>query len=211
MEETHTLGSGFTIRNFPTYKIPSDEDPDGFFLYISPDAEKRSNEIIQSIKTSRGEIISCCVDIDNLLGKSISRFFLKDDPKKQEIFHELILDTTELSFAQKRNILKLIMEKYPEEFGPFSDKKRQHEFFEIVNYIIKIRNALAHGEIIVDYNEDKVFLQYYDKSKNKKQEIELSPEFFKKVKSDISQLVWSFWSGISDASTILSDVLEDNS
>jgi hypothetical protein len=203
--EDHVYGSGFKIRNYPTIEVPSDDDPEGYFEYITPEAEHRGKLIFEQIKTLRGEAISSCVDIDNMLGQSISRFFFKNDPEKREIFHELILDTTELSFAQKRNILQLIMDKYPNEFGPFSDKRRKQEFFEIVNSIIKTRNALAHGVIIFDYVDNKVFLHYYDKSKNKTQEDELSPEFFKNIKSKINQLVWDFCSGIQSGGIILSD------
>jgi hypothetical protein len=202
--EDHVHGSGFKIRNFPTIEIPDGDEPDGYGEYISPEAEYRGKQIFEYIKLHRGEIISSCVDIDNFLAESISRFFLKDNPEKREIFHELILDTTELSFAQKRNILQLIMEKYPHEFGPFSDNRLRQEFFETVNSIIKTRNALAHGEIVFDYSEDKAYLRYYDKSKNRKQEIELSQEYFEEVKSKISSLVWKFVSGISSGKIELS-------
>lgn len=208
--EDHVYGSGFKIRNYPTIEVPSDDPPDNFFEYISPEAEHRGKLIFEKIKTLRGEAISSCIDVDNMLGESISRFFFKNDPEKREIFQELILDTAELSFAQKRNILQLIMEKYPNEFGPFSDKKRKQEFFEIVNSVIKTRNALAHGVVIFDYGDDKVFLQYYDKSKNKKQEDELSPEYFASIKDRINRLVWKFCSGIQCGEVIPSDTCQND-
>lgn len=191
-ELSHIVGSGIKIVNFPAREIHESYDPDYSYLELTPEAEIRSDEIIEYIKKGRGEFISGCVDIEHLLGESISQFFLKDNPKKQEIFHELILDTTFLSFSQKKNILRLIMKKYPDEFKKNTEEERK-DFFKKLDNLIKKRNAFAHGEIIIDLNANTVILQYYDSINNKKDKFEISPDFFNEIQQEINSLViWHY-------------------
>lgn len=198
-----TIGSGFETINIPVIKTPNSDEFEGYSYAIPPETNEKVMKIIENIKIYRGEVISGCVDIDHLLGESISRFFLKNNPEKREIFHELIIDTTFFSISQKKNILQLIMEKHPEEFRAFSPKERQ-KFFVDLNYIIKIRNALAHGDVKIDYNADRVFLQYYNSQKNRIEDVDLDQDFFDGVRNKISTLVSNFLNGVSlDPSTVL--------
>jgi hypothetical protein len=198
------IGSGFEVTNYPTDEISDPGEPDYVYEDITPEAKAEVNKIIEKIKIRRGEVISACVDIDTLLGKSISLFFLSKNPEKRKIFHDLILDTTAISIFKKKEILELIMIKHPEEFSGFSPKQRQ-KFFEDLNYVIKMRNALAHGDVIIDYFEKKEVLKYYNSKSNKKDEVVLSSDFFEKLREKITNLVLNFWSGIAYVPLIVTD------
>jgi hypothetical protein len=171
----------------------------GIYEEMTDEALRVSKSIADQTKPLRGEIITICVDIDYCLVEAISRFFLEKDHEKRQILQDLILDTTFLTLAQKKNILKLIMEKYPERFGPFSDKKVRSEFFENLETIIRFRNALAHGRIIIDYEQKIVTLRYYNSNKNETVDTEINPEFFKKLHGQISTAILDFYNGICDS------------
>ena len=68
-----------------------------------------------------------------------------------------------------------------------------------------MRNALAHGDIIIDYEGNKVILRYYNSQANKKEDVILSPDFFKTLHTKISTLVLNFWSGVANAPIILTN------
>jgi hypothetical protein len=189
----HVMGTGFTIINFPAEEITNPDYPENTYLSPTQEAKKRIDEKIEYIKNGRGEIISGCYDLEHELGQFISDFFLKDNPKKQEIFHELILDTTFLSFAQKKNIARLIVKKYPDVISSnFSEEGRKKIFTELEN-VIKKRNALAHGDVVIDLNNDISTIQYYDSNKNQKSKFEITPEFFRESRTQIGGLALTFW------------------
>ncbi len=177
----HLVGSGFKITNYPAVEIYKDGQ---VYEEMTPEAREKANEIIEDVKKKRGEVISRCVDIEKLLGESISRFFFENNKEKREIFHEQILDTTLLSFGQKKNLLQRITKKYPDEFKSLSEETRKN-FFNELNHIIKMRDALAHGEITIDFPVKEVTLQFYDSIRNEKANIILDPDFFPNMRNKI--------------------------
>jgi|SRR5208337_4146702 len=192
-------GSGFKVINYPTIENKESEDPEEWYLDVTPEAEIEIAKILNIIKRDRGEIISRCVDVDNLLGRDISDFFLKDDPQKREIFHELIIDTTILTFSQKKRIFKTIVEKYSDKDGLSSEDlmnsgERKRKLFEDLNHIIKIRNALAHGNITLDFESGTATLQYFDSNKNEKTETIITPQFFEDLRLKLNNVVFQLWS-----------------
>jgi hypothetical protein len=108
------------------------------------------------------------------------------------MLHDFILDTTIFSFIQKKKVLQRIMEKYPKKFDSFTNKSRQ-EMFDNLNYLIKMRNAFAHGSAIIDFQVDKTVLRYYDSTTNQQTELIVTPEFFlglqKKVLDSVMNLM----------------------
>ncbi|MFA6363888.1 hypothetical protein [Methanoregula sp.] len=180
-------GGGYEIINYPTCEI-KDDDNNTSFLHITPEAWQNANVIITSIRQNRGKFISGCVDVENYLGQAISYFFFKEDPTNREMLHNFILDTTVFSFSQKRKVLQRIMETYPERFESFSNQSRQ-EMFDKINYLIKTRNIFAHGEMIIDFKEDKAYLRYYDSMTNQKAEIIVSMELFESLKKKTEAVI----------------------
>jgi hypothetical protein len=187
-----SIGSGFVTINISVIKIPNSEGIEGYSYRIPPGLQEKIDNKKEYIKMHRGEVISRCVDIDHLLGESISQFFLKDNAEKREIFHKLILDAPDFSISKKRNIFKSIMKNHPDEFKTFSPKEQQ-KFFKELDYVIRMRNALAHGDVIYDYNADKVFLQYCHSQQKK--EVVLDQDFFDELRNKISTLVSNFLTG----------------
>ena len=197
LRNMRSIGSGFEVTNYPTIEQQSNDPDIGIYDDIDPDAYNHILEIVKTVRSYRGEIISTSVDIEYLLSESISRFFLEDTPEKRDIFHELLLDTTYLTFAQKKNLLKSIMDKYPQKFGDFSDTKRRKAFFENIENIIKWRNALAHGRIIIDYNSKIVTILAYNSNKHTEESLEINSKVFLTLRRNIVTALLEFVSGIS--------------
>ncbi|MFA4849455.1 MAG: hypothetical protein WC626_06980 [Methanoregula sp.] len=184
----HELGSGITVNNFPAEEYPSAFNPDQSLIRPTSESKQKNEDKIAYIQKGRGRIISACYDLEYVLGLLISDYFLRDNPQKQAIFHELILDTTFLTFAQKKNIARLIIKNSSEEtIGKFSEEERKN-LFNNLEYVIKMRNALAHGQIIIDLNNDTAFFQYYDSNKNKINKFDITPEFLSRMPSSIEGL-----------------------
>ncbi len=154
--------------------------------------------MVEKIKIQRGEIISICTDIDYLLVEGISNFFLEKDSDKRQILQSLILNTTFLTFGQRKNIFKLITERYSQNFGRFSIKAERNKFFKNLEEIIRYRNALAHGHIIINYNDNVITLEYYNSNKNELETTEIDPAFFQLLHNKLSQTILEFYSGIYD-------------
>lgn len=81
------------------------------------------------------------------------------------------------------------MEKYPNEFGEFSDVDKRKKLFQDLDQIIKLRNALAHGRIVIDCASNIVTLNYYDSNKNKQNEMGLPAAYFDAMNKKISFLL----------------------
>ncbi|WP_321507081.1 hypothetical protein [uncultured Methanoregula sp.] len=181
------LGTGIEIINYPTVKVKA---PDGVTEdQISDEGRSFLDERGRFLKIHRGDFISGCTEIDNTLSEAISSFFFKDntDINKREQFHDFIIDTPIFSFIQKKKVLQSIMEKYPTDFPSFTGKSRQ-EMFNQINYIIKMRNAFAHGTLIINYGEKMEALSYFDSQTNTRVEQTLTEEFFNELYKKLEDL-----------------------
>jgi|SRR5208337_499342 len=187
MTERDILGSGIKFINYPTIPVRAS---DGVIEEgLTDEALAYLNERSFFLRTHRGNFISGCTGIDNTLSETISSFFFKDNTEldKRTQFHDLVIDTPIFSFIQRKKVLQSIMENYPEEFPAFSGKSRQ-EMFEEINYIIKMRNAFAHGTLIINYSERTESLSYFDSQSNRRKEQQLTKEFFIDLYTKIQNL-----------------------
>jgi hypothetical protein len=179
-------GSGFEILNYPEHEELSEDGSS--FKHITPEAQKRAKEVITLIRENRCKFISGCVDVEKYLGEAIAKFFFEDEIAKREMFHLFVLDTTLFSFSQKRKLLQRIMENNQDKFESLTSKSRQ-EMFDNINDLIKIRNAFAHGETIIDFKTEHGYIRYFDSITNQKAELILSPDFFKQLDTRVSKAI----------------------
>ena len=178
------LGTGTTV-NFPKREELSNLGK----INLQLPTEECNEEIERKrkfIESKRGEFISACYDLEHNLSQFISEFLFEDNIRKKEIFHELLLDTTIVTFGQKKNIARHLMKKFSDETtGGSISEANQVQLFKKVEEIIKVRNALAHGEVIIDYNNDKAVVKYYDSNKNTKVKIELNETVFSEIDTKV--------------------------
>jgi hypothetical protein len=179
MKKIRYLGKGFEVINFPEDDIKLYDPDEGEISYswISNATEREVERLTESVSQQRGRFIAGCTDIDRLLSDAISQFFFETDEEKRKLFHILILDADILDFKQKEKIFQSIITEFPEKFYFKSNEERQI-FIETIDYLIKKRNAFAHGNIAIDFKSKSAELRYYDRSKNKNQSIQLSEYFF---------------------------------
>ncbi len=180
MVKIQYLGSGIEVINYPEEEITLDDDPKRTVVWITSKAETVVNRKATLIKERRGQFISECIDIENLLGKAISNFFFETDSEKRELFHIFLLDTITISFKQKENLLRLIMEKHPEKFTLISPTQRQ-EMITKINDLIKKRNAFAHGKIVIDFEAKETALIFYNNRDDKIEKLPLTEQLFSEL------------------------------
>jgi len=186
MNKMQTLGSGIEIVNYKTKKLRINDDE---YEEITDDDWSYAEEESDILRKVRGSFISGCSEIDNALGEAISWFFFRDntDNDKRTQFHDFILDTPIFSFIQRKKVLQLIMEKYPKDFPAFTGKQRQ-EMFDKINNLIKLRNAFAHGTFVINCNERKDSLVYYNSLKNQREDLVIDKDHTDQWDDEISDL-----------------------
>ena len=188
MERMQLLGTGIEILNYPTEIV---QMPDGVSeSQITEEAYSIVKERMNFLRMQRGKFISGCTEIDNSLSEAISSFFFKtnSDPMKREQFHNFIVDTPIFSFNHRKKVLQKIMETNPDDFPLFSRSARQEMFDQII-HLIKIRNAFAHGMIIINFRDQRESLSYYDSSSNRITELHLTTELFSQLYKTTDELV----------------------
>lgn len=127
-------------------------------LKISRDEYKKLTLMYDNSKNARGQILDKCIDIENSINIIIQYFFTKSS-KNEEFYllKEYILDSEAFTFIQKKKVLEKILEKLD-----FLDKKKVKKIIQTLMNIIKDRNKLAHGLILIDYEEMKTQVRYYE-------------------------------------------------
>jgi hypothetical protein len=160
---SYVLNNGYVIFNYP-----KDENH-----HILPEAQQTIDGIVKDMTKIRNDTITMCVDFEYYLSLGISRFFFEDNVVKAPIFHDLILDTTILSLSQKKNLVKQLIDKYPDAFDAFPDEDSKKKFYDYLNFLIKVRNAFAHGKILIDYATRTSYVRYYDSNRQQKDTIVL--------------------------------------
>ena len=76
--------------------------------------------------------------------------------------------------------------------------------FEIIDYLIDMRNALAHGKIIIDYAAQKNVIRYYKSKNNSEVEEILSSELFDNLDDKIQDAALSLLDCVPAAKWTLS-------
>jgi hypothetical protein len=193
MSKLQYLGTGIEVVNYPEQEISvTGEFNEETYDWISDEAEAKVKRITETIRRERGKFISGCIDIEKLLSDAISYFFFETDSEKRELFHLFLLDADTLSFKQKETLLKLIMEKFPKKFQRVTREKKQ-EMIESIDFLIKKRNAFAHGKIVINFETEKTELIFYDRSKNENVCLSLSPELFFELERKVINVCGMLW------------------
>jgi len=201
LDKMEFLCLGVELINFPAIESPiynqSTRTPEVFYYEIDPEEREAAKVIVTDVDNKRGNFISVCSNLDNLLGKAISSFFFDTDSDMKKMFHAYILDTTIFSFSQRKKVLQQIMEKHPDKFKSITKQLRQ-ELFSDLDKIIDMRNAFAHGKIIIDYNADNPIIRFYNSKKNKEDEKILSSKFFTDLENQTFQVALTLSECIPD-------------
>jgi len=138
-----------------------------------------------------GKILNGSLSLENCLEFVISNFFVNySEYEKKSLFNDLMI--TELNFCKKKEIFKSICNNFllnksllynikelskTEKLEDSKVKKELKEVFDAIEYVLSIRNAIAHKERYFDGYMIK--LQSKKSIKNKKDEIEITPFLIK--------------------------------
>jgi len=164
------------------------------------------------MKMHIGEIILQSGDLEDVLWEQIlsflGKFENKQDPfeklsknenKENQIVNRLknkidsvsnLRDIAPLfSFSQKNLLFKRIMEKFPEMYPDLDID----DLFGQIRDTIYFRNALAHGQMIINYKTKSVSVIYYHRPDEKISAIELSEKIFNEFSGKIFGLTMFLW------------------
>lgn len=122
--------------------------------------DKSFIQSLENISNFRWNILSISTSIENLINLNIEfiLFNVKDD--SSELFQNLFLRTSNLTFFAKWNIFKEICKK--------SHKTKNNYNKEIISSIqksIEIRNNIAHWYLYYDYKTKSFYIEYYKNNK----------------------------------------------
>jgi len=161
----------------PGYTEINTSNDTGQPIYPIEDYEKIRRELLEEVKIKRGEFIAKCGDIDNALGEAIGWFFFERNKTNKEIFSNLILRTDFFSFGQKKKVVESLLKNHRDRYVTVTEENKKKFFVDLMK-IIRQRNILAHGEVIIDMKNKKAQMSYYDSSQLRNVIIDIDSKFF---------------------------------
>ncbi len=150
------------------------------------------------VKTIRGEIIEGTLSIETYINRLIASYFI-DKTDRLEEFIRNVLEKEFFTFGQKIRLMRRISRDFQEESPGLRDR-----FFRYLNYVMEIRNAIAHGksDAFGDLMDDKDRLSF-DKLDRKLGTIgEIKIKYFHEGKEKELELNDKFraeWGGLSNS------------
>ena len=121
-------------------------------------------EKYEKFKIIRGEVVEAAIDIEGMLTAIICHFLVGRDYYRHELLRALIFDKESCTFMQKRKMLSVIFEMFPDSFD-FLDKTESKKLRRKINDLILQRDMFAHGEISTDAENDDVLIEFYRNGK----------------------------------------------
>lgn len=130
---------------------------------------------------NRNEIIGAAQGIEENLTLLISDYFFKwGDPLKDE-FNTVILRTSFCSFADKKKIVRWIIQKLQ-----LMDKKQMEAYEKLILDVGKWRNAFAHGLLGLTLEED-AYLNYFH---NEPKTVKITEELLLEIRDIMRKANW---------------------
>jgi hypothetical protein len=166
-----TIGSGFSVIN-----------NDGHCSAILDEICKTS---LPDVKMKRAEYIGKCIHVEYVLGRLIECFFFQREKERSDIFSELITNQSFFSFSVRQKIVISLIKKYPQYFQNIREKNDITKFSNKVQNIIKNRNLLAHGELVIDLKTKTIKILRYSLEDLKDESETLDSNFFKNLELDM--------------------------
>lgn len=109
----------------------------------------------------RSQVLEASLMIETLLIATISHLIVGQDYARFHLLRYLVFDAEFCSFMQLRKMLSMVFTLFDVQITCLSKEEGKTLRSEI-NNIIKIRNMFAHGLSIIDANEERYSIRYYD-------------------------------------------------
>ena len=138
---------------------------------------KKMNKNLDKIKKYRGQIITWALEIEDLLERILSNYFMRDTNNLEDMAYFEVEIMRELGFDKKIQIFNKIAkrEKYP--------NKKLSLIMKAIQNIQNMRNKVAHWRPLAYFDTGKVFLRYKDEMEQKEM-LSLDNQLLKNLKSD---------------------------
>ncbi|MFA6315219.1 MAG: hypothetical protein WC648_02525 [Candidatus Paceibacterota bacterium] len=139
------------------------------------------NQELEKISKCRGNIISDAVDVEISLGWRLRLYFFPKTSQKAAIFHDKILNSSQLSFDKKISLYK--------DISYFKRLRQYEKIIAALRFVQKYRNAFAHWSTIwVDDSKNEIVIYNTDLSK----EIRVNSKNILEFQENVNFLVKTF-------------------
>ncbi len=136
----------------------------------NPDLQEKYKEKYKQFKKYRSEVIEAALEIENLLTIVLLHFLVGQDYSRHKLLRSFVFDAEFCTFMQKRKMLSLLYEMFPNSFDFFTQDESK-KLRKYINDIITERNKYAHGNIFIDTRNGDAFIEYYQ-GRQKREEID---------------------------------------
>ena len=120
--------------------------------------------------------------------KNFKNIYINSD-FSSDLTKNLYFNGIRFSFSEKKSLLKIIMENYPEKFAYIKIENLFNEIQEILDF----RNALAHGQMTFDHKTKIASVFHFRKSKKEIKAFGLSDEKIKEYDRKFWELTMFLW------------------
>jgi len=149
---------------------------------------------IDNFSTTRGNILSIAVSIENLIGNNIEYIIFDEQNEWSKLFNDLFLKTSYLWFGNKRKVYKELCKLSSKTKKNYESNK---SIIIEIQKCIEIRNKFAHWQFLYKNQEKTFYIEYYStKSSESIQEkidtnnLEEIIKIFYDCINNINKLVW---------------------
>jgi hypothetical protein len=129
---------------------------------------KKCQKIYNHFTSMRSIVIDAALNIENFLTVVILHFLVGTDYSRHRLLREFVMDAEFCSFMQKRKMLSMMFEVFPNISKALSADEGK-DLRRRINDLILARDMFAHGDICIDAEGDKVIIEYYRAGKKEKE------------------------------------------
>ena len=149
---------------------------------------KKINEVYESVRPIRNTIIESALLVEHALTSAILYFIDGKSLDRRSILKNLLFDSDNFTFMQKRKVLSLIFEMKGDKITCFTLNEAKALRREI-NDIVLERNKYAHGVIIIDCMSWEAQIKYFHgKERTENVTPEIGNHFFDRCQECVRQL-----------------------
>lgn len=146
--------------------------------------EKKEKEEKGILNKRCGEVLRMALSVETDMDLFIANYFSFPPSYKTFILNDILVDTLQLTFAEKAGIFEKICEEEKVvicENKKISGEEELNKIIEAIKFINTTRNQVSHWMGFIEKSNEGVKLQKRTNAEQKGKELDLTDEFVEKV------------------------------
>jgi hypothetical protein len=140
-------------RKFAVKNVPKE-------FFKDKEKMQRCYEKYRRFTEMRSVVIEAALEIENFLTIVLLHLLVGADYSRHTLLRAFVFEAEFCSFMQKRRMLSMIFEMFPDSF-PFLPSKDAKRIRRELNHLILERDMFAHGNLFIDGRTERIFIKYY--------------------------------------------------